>query len=46
MRVDVSIRQYFLRHRSTLVISWLGRKGNLLWRMVGVGVVSWEWMNS
>ena len=31
----------FSRHRSTSVISWFGRKGNLLLRVVGVGVASW-----
>ena len=36
----------FSRHRRTSVISLFGRKGNLLWRVVGVGVVSWLWMNS
>ena len=36
----------FSRHRSTSVISWFGRKGNLLRRVVSVGVVSWWWMNS
>ena len=36
----------FFRQRRTSVISWFGRKGNLLWRVVGVGVVSWLWMNS
>ena len=34
------------RHLSTSVISWFGRKGNLFWRTVGVGIVSWLWMNS
>ena len=29
------------RHRSTSVINWFGRKGNLFLRVVGVGVVSW-----
>ena len=36
----------FSKHPSASVISWLGRKGNFLWRVVGVGVVTWEWMNS
>ncbi len=34
------------RHRSASVINSFGRKGNLFWRVVGVGVVSWLWMNS
>ena len=36
----------FSRHRSASVIDWFERKVNLLWRVVGVGVVSWLWMNS
>ena len=35
----------FSRHRSASMINWLGRKGNLLQSVVGVGVVSWLWMN-
>ena len=31
----------FSRHRSASVINWFVRKVNLLWRVVGVGVVSW-----
>ena len=36
----------FSKHRSASVIHLFGRKGNLFFRMVGVGVVSWVWMNS
>ena len=36
----------FSRHRSASMINSFGRKGNLFWRMIGVGVVSWLWMNS
>ena len=34
------------RHRRASLINWFGRKGNLLWRKAGVGVVFWVWMNS
>ena len=36
----------FSRHRSASMINWFGRKGNLFWRVVGVGIVSWLWMYS
>ena len=35
----------FSRYRSDSVISFLGRKGNFLWSMVGVGGVSWLCIN-
>ena len=36
----------FSRQRSDSIINWFGRKGNLLWRVVGVGVISWLWIDS
>ena len=36
----------FSKHLSASVIHLFGRKENLFLRVVGVGVVSWLWMNS
>ena len=31
----------FSKHQSVSVLSLFGRKGNLLWSVIGVGGVSW-----